>query len=71
MAVAHSLGFPRIGADRELKKALEAYWKGDLSETDLRRVGSALRAAHWQLQADAGMVAAARQLRALHRAQVA
>ncbi len=55
MAVAHSLGFPRIGADRELKKALEAYWKGDLRETDLRRVGSALRAAHWQLQADAGI----------------
>ena len=28
MALAHNLGFPRIGADRELKKALEAYWKG-------------------------------------------
>ena len=55
MAVAHSLGFPRIGADRELKKALEAYWKGDLSEAELRRVGRELRAAHWQLQADAGI----------------
>jgi 5-methyltetrahydropteroyltriglutamate--homocysteine methyltransferase len=55
MAVAHSLGFPRIGADRELKKALEAYWKGDLDEGGLRRVGSQLRAAHWQLQADAGI----------------
>ena len=55
MVVAHSLGFPRIGADRELKKALEAYWKGDLSEDELRRVGRELRAAHWQLQADAGI----------------
>ncbi|MCF6783092.1 5-methyltetrahydropteroyltriglutamate--homocysteine S-methyltransferase [Stutzerimonas stutzeri] len=55
MAVAHSLGFPRIGADRELKKALEAYWKGDLEETALREVGRELRAAHWQLQADAGI----------------
>jgi len=55
MAVAHSLGFPRIGADRELKKALEAYWKGDLSEAELRQVGRELRAAHWQLQAKAGI----------------
>jgi len=55
MAVAHSLGFPRIGADRELKKALEAYWKGDSSERELRQVGAQLRAAHWQQQADAGI----------------
>ncbi|TYP61996.1 5-methyltetrahydropteroyltriglutamate--homocysteine S-methyltransferase [Stutzerimonas stutzeri] len=55
MAVAHSLGFPRVGADRELKKALEAYWKGDLSEAELRQVGRELRAAHWQLQANAGI----------------
>ena len=55
MAVAHSLGFPRIGADRELKKALEAYWKGDLAEAGLRDVGRRLRAAHWQAQAAAGI----------------
>ncbi|HBB77442.1 5-methyltetrahydropteroyltriglutamate--homocysteine S-methyltransferase [Stutzerimonas nitrititolerans] len=55
MPVAHSLGFPRIGRDRELKKALEAYWKGDLDEAGLRQVGRELRAAHWQLQADAGI----------------
>ena len=35
MALAHTLGFPRIGADRELKKALEAYWKGDLAPAAL------------------------------------
>ncbi|MFI8690225.1 5-methyltetrahydropteroyltriglutamate--homocysteine S-methyltransferase [Stutzerimonas kunmingensis] len=55
MAVAHNLGFPRIGADRELKKALEAYWKGELNEQGLRLVGRQLRAKHWQAQADAGI----------------
>jgi len=55
MAVAHTLGFPRIGADRELKKALEAYWKGDLDQASLNQVGRELRARHWQLQKDAGI----------------
>ncbi|HEY0287685.1 MAG TPA: 5-methyltetrahydropteroyltriglutamate--homocysteine S-methyltransferase [Pseudomonas sp.] len=55
MALAHTLGFPRIGADRELKKALETYWKGDLDQDGLRSVGCTLRAAHWQLQKDAGI----------------
>ena len=36
MALAHTLGFPRIGADRELKKALESYWKGDLDQDALK-----------------------------------
>ncbi|WNF45634.1 5-methyltetrahydropteroyltriglutamate--homocysteine S-methyltransferase [Pseudomonas sp. SG20056] len=55
MALSHSLGFPRIGRDRELKKALEDYWKGELDEAGLRAVGRELRAAHWQLQKDAGI----------------
>ncbi|KGU85206.1 5-methyltetrahydropteroyltriglutamate--homocysteine S-methyltransferase [Pseudomonas mediterranea] len=55
MALAHTLGFPRIGADRELKKALEAYWKGDLAPAALQSVGRELRARHWQLQKDAGI----------------
>ena len=55
MALAHNLGFPRIGRDRELKKALEAYWQGELDEAGLRTVGRELRAAHWQLQKDAGI----------------
>ncbi|WKV99074.1 5-methyltetrahydropteroyltriglutamate--homocysteine S-methyltransferase [Pseudomonas sp. H22_DOA] len=55
MAVAHTLGFPRIGADRELKKALEAYWHGDLDQAALNQVGRELRARHWQLQKDAGI----------------
>ncbi len=55
MALSHSLGFPRIGRDRELKKALEAFWKGELDEAGLRVVGRQLRAEHWQLQKDAGI----------------
>ena len=55
MALAHTLGFPRIGRDRELKKALEAYWKGELDEAGLRAVGRQLRAEHWQLQQNAGI----------------
>ncbi|AOE86941.1 5-methyltetrahydropteroyltriglutamate--homocysteine S-methyltransferase [Pseudomonas sp. TCU-HL1] len=55
MALSHSLGFPRIGRDRELKKALETFWKGELDETGLRAVGRRLRAEHWQLQKDAGI----------------
>ncbi len=55
MALAHNLGFPRIGRDRELKKALEAHWKGDLDAAGLHAVGRELRAAHWQLQQDAGI----------------
>ena len=55
MALAHTLGFPRIGADRELKKALEAYWKGDIDQAALQSVGRQLRADHWQLQKDAGI----------------
>jgi len=55
MALAHNLGFPRIGRDRELKKAQEAFWKGELDEAGLRAVGRELRAAHWQVQKDAGI----------------
>jgi 5-methyltetrahydropteroyltriglutamate--homocysteine methyltransferase len=55
MTIAHNLGFPRIGAQRELKKAVEAYWKGELDEAGLRGIGQALRTQNWQLQKDAGM----------------
>ena len=55
MALAHSLGFPRIGRDRELKKAQEAFWKGELDEAGLRAVGHTLRKAHWDVQKAAGI----------------
>ncbi len=51
----HSLGHPRIGARRELKKAVEAYWSGKIPLPELEAAGRALRAAHWQTQRDAGL----------------
>ena len=55
MTYAHILGFPRIGAQRELKFALESFWKNTLSENALRQVGTQLRQRHWQQQSDAGL----------------
>ncbi|MFZ5722453.1 MAG: 5-methyltetrahydropteroyltriglutamate--homocysteine S-methyltransferase [Pseudomonadota bacterium] len=52
---AHVSGFPRIGARRELKTALEAYWHGRLDLAGLEAAGHELRARHWQLQAAAGL----------------
>jgi 5-methyltetrahydropteroyltriglutamate--homocysteine methyltransferase len=49
------LGFPRMGADRELKKANEAYWAGKLSQEDLVKEASRLRLEHWKIQKDAGV----------------
>ena len=51
----HILGFPRIGAERELKFALERHWRGEVSEAALEQTGKALRARHWALQRDAGL----------------
>ncbi|ANB03300.1 5-methyltetrahydropteroyltriglutamate--homocysteine S-methyltransferase [Ectothiorhodospira sp. BSL-9] len=51
----HVLGFPRIGARRELKHALESYWRGDIPREELLDTGRALRQRHWQWQAQAGM----------------
>lgn len=55
MATTHILGFTRIGGQRELKFALEAFWRGGIDEAELTACGVALRARHWQMQADAGM----------------
>ncbi|CAN6484263.1 unnamed protein product [Victoria cruziana] len=46
----HNLGFPRIGARRELKFALESYWKGQSSREDLQALGAQLRQRHWAQQ---------------------
>jgi len=51
----HNLGFPRIGAKRELKKAVEAYWSGQIPQDALLDTGRVLRAEHWRRQADAGV----------------
>jgi 5-methyltetrahydropteroyltriglutamate--homocysteine methyltransferase len=50
MAITHNLGFPRIGAKRELKFALESYWNGQSSSDELQALGAQLRQRHWQNQ---------------------
>ena len=56
MAIIHNLGFPRIGAKRELKFALESYWKGLLSPDELKAKGAELRRRHWQDQSGLDLV---------------
>lgn len=51
----NSLGFPRIGRRRELKFALEKYWRGESTQAELREVASELRRTHWQWQTAAGI----------------
>ncbi len=55
MVLATNLGFPRVGAKRELKRAQEAYWAKEISLDELNKVGAELRARHWKLQKDAGI----------------
>ena len=55
MARSHNLGFPSLGAARELKRATEGYWAGKLPAADLLAAAKTLRARHWSLQHDAGV----------------
>ncbi len=55
MAQATNLGFPRIGAHRELKRAVEGYWKGNLTKNELLDSARALRTSHWTTQQDLGL----------------
>lgn len=55
MVQATNLGFPRIGDMRQLKKAVEAYWKGNSTKDELLQTAAALRAHNWKLQKDAGI----------------
>ena len=50
-----SIGYPRIGPKRELKKALEQFWKGEIQEQDLHTVAKNLRKQNWQTQKSAGV----------------
>src|SRR5207247_382933 len=55
MPIAHNLGFPHLGAARELKRATEGYWGGKVSWRDLRQTAAEPRARHWRLEQDAGI----------------
>ena len=56
MVTIHNLGFPRMGGQRELKFALERFWRGETSVEDLEQTGKTLRLRHWTLQADLDLV---------------
>ncbi|MFB6631858.1 5-methyltetrahydropteroyltriglutamate--homocysteine S-methyltransferase [Streptomyces sp. NPDC056362] len=48
-------GYPRQGRNRELKKAVEGYWKGRVTAEALRATAAELRRANWRQLADAGI----------------
>ena len=50
-----TLGYPRIGANRELKKATEAYWAGTITQAELADTAAQLRSSHWKKQQAAGI----------------
>lgn len=50
MTITHSLGFPRIGAQRELKFAQESFWKGQSTIQMLQKKGKQLCRQNWQYQ---------------------
>jgi 5-methyltetrahydropteroyltriglutamate--homocysteine methyltransferase len=50
-----NLGYPRIGAQRQLKKACEQYWAGKINLDELNQVARKLKEENWQTQLDAGI----------------
>ncbi|MGV9590064.1 5-methyltetrahydropteroyltriglutamate--homocysteine S-methyltransferase [Streptomyces tendae] len=48
-------GYPRQGRNRELKKAVEGYWKGRVDAEALRSTAAGLRRSNWRQLADAGI----------------
>ena len=55
MIYSSNLGFPRIGANRELKFAQEKYWKRQIPWTDLQNVAASIQTSNWILQKNAGI----------------
>ena len=51
----NNLGYPRIGSNRELKKASELYWAGKISVDELIDAGKEIRLKNWKLQFEAGV----------------
>lgn len=53
--LTQNLGFPRIGRNRELKKAVEGYWSGRITRPELLATATTLRRENWRLQKAAGI----------------
>ena len=55
MSKNYVVGFPRIGEQRELKKALELYWSGKSTFSEVEDIALSLKARHWNYQKEAGI----------------
>jgi len=53
--ITHNLGYPRIGNNRELKKAVEGYWAGKISYEQLMQISSTIKQKNWLTQKDLGI----------------
>ncbi|MCE3255833.1 MAG: 5-methyltetrahydropteroyltriglutamate--homocysteine S-methyltransferase [Rickettsiaceae bacterium] len=55
MSKSATLGFPRIGAFRELKKVVESYWKNSITKEELLNTAKEIRKTNWLMQKNAGI----------------
>lgn len=53
--LSSNLGYPRIGEKREWKRALESYWNGEITETELLNRTTEIRLQNLQKQKDQGI----------------
>jgi 5-methyltetrahydropteroyltriglutamate--homocysteine methyltransferase len=53
--LTQNLGYPRIGSQRQLKKACEQFWAGKIDLKDLKEVARKIKEENWQTQLDAGI----------------
>lgn len=53
--ITHNLGYPRIGNNREIKKAIEGYWSGKINYNQLIQTSAELKQKNWLLQKDMGI----------------
>ena len=52
---ASVIGYPRIGALRDLKLAIEKYFKKELAKEELQVIASKLKEEHWKVQKNNGI----------------
>lgn len=53
--LTHNLGYPRIGSQRELKRACENFWAGKIDKNKLFSIGQSIRFNNWKIQKEAGI----------------
>ncbi|RYZ99671.1 MAG: 5-methyltetrahydropteroyltriglutamate--homocysteine S-methyltransferase [Sphingobacteriaceae bacterium] len=53
--LTQNLGYPRIGGQRQLKKACEQYWAGKITLDKLNQVAQTIKQDNWQTQLSAGI----------------